>query len=81
MDVGHRDARTGQPGAELIGAKIQVPRARAGTLERERLLGPLMSATDTSIVIVRAPAGSGKTTLLAHWASVDRAQDFAWISL
>ena len=81
MDVGHRAARTGRQGDELIGAKTQVPRARTGSLERERLLGPLMSATETSIVVVRAPAGSGKTTLLAHWASLDRAQDFAWVSL
>ena len=81
MDVGHQDALTGQQGALLPVAKTRVPRARAGSLERKRLLGPLMSATDTSVVIVRAPAGSGKTTLLAHWAAVDRAQDFAWISI
>ena len=81
MDPVGRDAPTGQPGAELTRAKVRVPRSRAGSLQRERLLGPLMSIDDSGIVVVRAPAGSGKTTLLAHWASVDRARDFAWVSL
>ncbi len=81
MDLGSRDVPKGQPGAELTRAKVRVPRTRAGSLERGRLLGPLMSVDDTGIVVVRAPAGSGKTTLLAHWASVDRARDFAWVSL
>ena len=38
-----------------------------------------MSIDDAGIVVVRAPAGSGKTTLLAHWATVDRARDFAFL--
>ncbi len=81
MDCRYQRSSSERPVAEVIKAKIQIPQPQTGTLERTRLLEPLMTADDSSVVVLRAPAGSGKTTLLAQWAAADRARDFAWLSL
>ena len=81
MDPRYQRSSRVRPVAEVIRAKIQIPQPEVGTVERTRLLEPLMTADDSSVVVLRAPAGSGKTTLLAQWAAADRARDFAWLSL
>ena len=43
--------------------KILVPRRRADTIRRERLLDILYGNLDHRLTVVHAPAGYGKTTL------------------
>ena len=51
-----------------------------GLVPRSRLLGRLIAAQDTPLVLLVAPAGYGKTTLLAEWAERD-GRPFAWVDL
>ncbi len=61
--------------------KLQVPPRRAG-VARERLVETLVSAGETKLILVCAPAGSGKTTLLAEWhAAEGNRRGFGWLSL
>ena len=47
-------------------------------IPRPRLVGRLIAAQDTPLVLLVAPAGYGKTTLLAEWAQRD-GRPFAWV--
>ena len=72
---------TGAPRSlELLRAKLEVPRARPGLVERTRLLGHLSRERSGRVVSVVAPSGYGKTTVLGQWAAHDPRQ-FAWVSL
>lgn len=66
--------------APLLTAKQAIPRLRAGTIGRARLVSQL-SSTDAPLTLVVAPAGWGKTTLLSCWARHDPASRVAWVSL
>src|SRR5205807_5149559 len=44
---------------------------RAGYVGRPVLVGRLLDARDTKLVLIVAPAGYGKSTLLAEWAHRD----------
>ena len=50
----------------------------AGLVPRSRLVGRLIAAEDTPLVLLVAPAGYGKTTLLAEWSMRD-GRPFAWV--
>ena len=50
----------------------------AGLVPRSRLVGRLIAAQDTPLVLLVAPAGYGKTTLLAEWSMRD-GRPFAWV--
>jgi LuxR family transcriptional regulator, maltose regulon positive regulatory protein len=43
----------------------------AGFVPRPELVGRLVSAPDTALALITAPAGYGKSTLLAQWARCD----------
>ena len=63
----------------IIESKTRVPPEREGMVRRDALLDDL-SASEASVVLVRAPAGFGKSTVLQQWAyRGDRR--FAWVSL
>jgi LuxR family maltose regulon positive regulatory protein len=60
--------------------KILVPRRRADTIRRERLLDVLYGNLDHRLTVVHAPAGYGKTTLLVDFVH-DLAMPICWYSL
>ena len=64
----------------IVASKLAAPPLRPGVVDRPALLDALLSATDSSVVLVSAPAGYGKTTLLALWNERDE-RPFAWVSL
>jgi LuxR family transcriptional regulator, maltose regulon positive regulatory protein len=64
----------------VIQSKLEIPKLRAGLIDRAALLKRLRSPKTARVVSVTAPSGYGKTTLLAQWADVDP-RPFAWISL
>jgi LuxR family transcriptional regulator, maltose regulon positive regulatory protein len=81
--VGSRASRGDRlPGerAELLATKVAIPRVRAGSLVRARLLAALDEALGRDLTLVCTPAGFGKTTLLAHWARAAPGR-VAWLSL
>ena len=49
-------------------AKLQVPAARPGIVERATLVDRLLATPAAPVIAVVAPSGYGKTTLLAQWA-------------
>ncbi len=59
--------------------KVLVPRRRADTIRRARLLDLLREA-GTPVAVVRAPAGFGKTTLLVDLVE-DANEAICWLSL
>ena len=65
---------------DLVRAKLDPPRLRAGVVGRDSLVDRLTRPDAGSVVSVVAPAGYGKSTLLAQWADRDR-RPFAWVSL
>ena len=65
---------------ELLGSKLETPVARAGLIERSRLVDSLCHAADRRFVSVLAPPGYGKTTMLGQWDRKDP-RTFAWVSL
>ena len=65
---------------ELLRAKLDIPPARQGLLERTGIVHRLSRARSGRFVSVVAPPGYGKTTALLQWAAHDR-RDFAWVSL
>lgn len=50
----------------LLATKLRLPRLRADSVARPRLLARL-SAGPNPVILVAAPAGFGKTTLLSEW--------------
>jgi LuxR family maltose regulon positive regulatory protein len=60
--------------------KILVPRRRADTIRRQRLLDILYGNLDRRLTVVHAPAGYGKTTLLVDFVH-DLAMPVCWLSL
>jgi LuxR family maltose regulon positive regulatory protein len=65
---------------ELLATKVAIPRVRAGSLVRSRLLAALNEALGRELILVCTPAGFGKTSLLAEWARAATHQ-VAWLSL
>jgi LuxR family transcriptional regulator, maltose regulon positive regulatory protein len=65
---------------ELLATKVAIPRVRAGSLVRSRLLAALDETLVRELTLVSTPAGFGKTTLLAEWARVAKGP-VAWLSL
>lgn len=53
---------------------------RAGLMHRHRLVARLVSARDTPLILLVAPAGYGKTTLISEWARRDP-RPFIWVDL
>src|SRR5690242_20251216 len=51
------------PQGRTAARRIEAMEARGGWVPRDRLVRRLMSARDTPLVLVVAPAGYGKTTL------------------
>ena len=60
--------------------KVLVPRRRADTIRRQRLLDILHRNLDHRLTVVHAPAGYGKTTLLVDFVH-DLAMPVCWLSL
>ena len=53
---------------DVTDAKLQVPVARPGIVERATLVDRLLEAPSAPVGAVVAPSGYGKTTLQAKWA-------------
>ncbi len=78
---GNPPARTGpRRSFELLRSKLEPPVARAGLIERTRLVDSLSRASDRRFVSMLAPPGYGKTTVLGQWDRRD-SRTFAWVSL
>jgi len=70
-------------GGPLLQVRLVVPPPRRHTVRRVRLLDRL-SADDSPVILLSAPAGFGKTTLLASWCHQLAAADdvaVAWLTL
>jgi LuxR family maltose regulon positive regulatory protein len=65
---------------ELLRSKLAPPVARAGLIERTRLVDSLARSHSRRFVSVLAPPGYGKTTVLGQWDRADP-RTFAWVSL
>ena len=69
----------------IVQTKLYVPRRRAATVPRQRLIDRLNRGIDARLTLISAPAGFGKTTLVSGWlASASAAQRerlTAWLSL
>jgi len=72
-------ATPAEPG-RIVASKLFAPPVRPGIVDRPQLLDGLLSASESPMVLVSAPAGYGKTTLLALWRARDE-RPFAWVSL
>jgi LuxR family transcriptional regulator, maltose regulon positive regulatory protein len=70
------------PGS-IVQTKLYVPRRRAATVPRQRLIDRLSRGIDARLTLVSAPAGFGKTTLLAAWLAspAQRERLPTWLSL
>ena len=64
----------------LMEAKLAVPSARRGTIDRPRIRGLLSRGEDAAMTLVVAPAGYGKTTAVRAWCTA-RDAALAWVSL
>src|ERR671936_1029980 len=62
----------------MTAAVVQAP--PTAWIPRARLVRTLLSAPDTPLVLIVAPAGYGKTSLLSEWSIEDR-RPFAWVTL
>jgi LuxR family transcriptional regulator, maltose regulon positive regulatory protein len=81
MSIAPETRESGHGRPVLAATKLQVPPPRAG-VPRARLVDSLVTAGESKVILVCAPAGSGKTTLLADWhASEGERRPFAWLSL
>ena len=60
--------------------RLTVPKPRADSVRRDRLLGRLERERCRPLVLLTAPAGYGKTTVLAQWAA-ESGRPFAWVTL
>lgn len=69
-----------RPAIPLVEAKLHPPTPQHATIERQRLVGLLTSASGPPIVSVVAPPGYGKTTLLGQWVAVEQ-RPVAWLTL
>ncbi len=69
-----------RPTVPLVGAKLHPPVLRRGTIDRPRLLEPLLDAAGPRVVAVFAPPGYGKTTLLAQFAAREP-RPVAWLTV
>lgn len=63
----------------LLGTKLHVPRARAGTVARHRLTQRLPREALPPLTLLSAPAGFGKTTLAVAGLGADAR--VGWVSL
>ncbi|HWI02189.1 MAG TPA: hypothetical protein VNT27_17815, partial [Propionibacteriaceae bacterium] len=78
-DSGRAGPMTAALEAELLDAKLSVPRVRAGSVSRAGLIASAR-ARDWRVVGVTAPAGYGKSILLAQWAAMEDRR-VGWVSL
>jgi LuxR family maltose regulon positive regulatory protein len=60
--------------------KLRPDTARAGVVQRTKLVERLSSADEARVVSIVAPAGYGKSTLLAQWLEHDHRRG-AWLTL
>ncbi|MBI9052010.1 MAG: hypothetical protein JEZ00_21525 [Anaerolineaceae bacterium] len=51
----------------LVSTKIHIPRQRAGSMIRQRLMHHVDTQNVCNLFLIEAPAGYGKTTLLLDW--------------
>lgn len=60
-----------------------LPRLESGSIERTRLLEPLVAARHKTCLLILGPAGSGKTTLALQWRAqvLTYGHDVAWMSV
>ncbi|MEU5869157.1 LuxR C-terminal-related transcriptional regulator [Nonomuraea sp. NPDC047529] len=64
----------------MTGGAAQAPPARPGLIRRPRLVGRLLAARGSRLVVIAAPGGYGKSTLLAQWrADVREWRALAWL--
>lgn len=61
-------------------AKLAIPRRRADTIVRERVVALLDEALERPLTVICAPAGYGKTTAVATWFCTT-GDDRAWVTL
>ncbi len=74
------DSDDAGPLSLLVEAKLAVPSARHGLVDRPRVRRALDAGRDAQLTLVVAPAGYGKTTEVRAWcADLDAA--LAWVSL
>jgi LuxR family maltose regulon positive regulatory protein len=64
----------------LVEAKLQPPTVRRPTIDRPRLVDPLLAQDGPRVVAVVAPPGYGKTTLLTQWRARET-RPVAWLTL
>lgn len=64
----------------LLQAKLQMPRALPGLVERSRIHACLDKGLQGKLILLKAPAGFGKTTAMAEWVR-QRGLPAAWLSL
>lgn len=69
-----------RPAFPPVEAKLRPPATRPGTIDRARLVRPLIATPGPPIVSIIAPPGYGKTTLLAQWTARER-RPVAWLTL
>ncbi|MFL6135662.1 MAG: LuxR C-terminal-related transcriptional regulator [Nocardioidaceae bacterium] len=68
----------------LLETKMFLPRPRRGMVRRARLAQRLQPGTESTLMLVSAPAGFGKTTMLTEWLASELAPGdllAAWLSL
>ena len=69
----------------IVQTKLYVPRRRAATVPRQRLIDRLNRGIDARLTLISAPAGFGKTTLVSGWlasaSAAERQHLIAWLSL
>jgi ATP/maltotriose-dependent transcriptional regulator MalT len=78
--VGLRDGHVADLLPPLVEAKLAMPSARRGVVDRPRIGLALDAGRDAALTLLSAPAGYGKTTAVRAWCeSVDAA--VAWVTL
>jgi LuxR family maltose regulon positive regulatory protein len=82
VSTGREQGPGGRHGADRtvpFAPKFRFPPLRPGLVKRTRLIGELVEATG-SLVVLAAPPGFGKSTLLAQWQECDP-RAFAFVAL
>ena len=65
----------------LLGTKLFLPRLRAHTVQRDRLVALVDRGLCARLLLVSAPAGFGKTTLVVDRLTATEEKAVAWLSL
>ena len=64
----------------LAEAKLAAPRARAGLVDRPRILRALDAGADATLTLVAAPPGFGKSSAVRTWCA-ERSAAYAWVTV